>query len=63
MEFKLCCVSAIALVLTISCNVYSIPLVDLLKSQNVSTSVIPLGGTDLEDESAENKTTNSTKDL
>lgn len=61
MQFKLCCAFVVILVLTINSDVYSIPLLDILKSGNGSSSVAPLGGIDLETDSAENKTTNGTK--
>lgn len=57
MEFKLCCAAVIALVLTLSCNIYAIPLsklVDADKIPSVTTEPSEL-------DSAENSTVNGTK--
>lgn len=57
MEFKLCCVTVIAVVLTLNCNIYAIPVSDLLNADSV-----PSVTTDASQlESAENATVNGTK--
>lgn len=64
MELKMCCAFVVTLVLTILCNINAVPLADVTKFENDTKSVIPLGEIDIDDESAENKTTNGTqKDL
>lgn len=77
METKLCCaLFAIGLAAIINCSAYAIPLQEVKMDKNISTSVIPLGGNDIYDESTteynatlenssmENNSTNGThKDL
>lgn len=57
MEFKLCCSAVIALVLTLSCNIYAIPLLDLVNADKVPSATTESSEMD----STENTTVNGTK--
>lgn len=57
MAFKVCCATIAALVLTLNCNIYAIPLSDLLKTEKTSSTESQSS----EYESSENTTVNGTK--
>lgn len=62
METKLCCaLIAFILGVTINCSIHAIPLEKVGTGKNVSTSVIPLGDIDIDDQSMEKNVTNGTK--
>lgn len=60
MEFRLCCAVIIAMVLTMNCNIYAIPLSEILSGQSsgLSSESQELSSEDL---STENSTVNGTK--
>lgn len=63
MALKLCCAAVLALMLTLNCNIYAIPLADLLNAEKAPLTVSQSAESS-ESQSAENSTGNGTqKDL
>lgn len=53
MALKLCCAAVVALILTLNCNIYAIPISELLNAEQAPSTESA--------ESAENTTVNGTK--
>lgn len=63
MALKLCCAAVLALILTLNCNIYAIPLSELLNAEKAPSTPSETAESS-ETESAENTTVNGTqKDL